>query len=60
MMPVREDEVKEHISRCVVCEVPSHVMAVHSQSNQLPACPNGWESLWQGYSFLMVCMLSIV
>lgn len=54
MMSVQEEAVREHISRCVVCEVPAHSMAVHSQSNQVPVCPRGWESLWQGYSFLMV------
>lgn len=30
------------------------VMAVHSQTIQIPPCPNGWSSLWIGYSFVMV------
>lgn len=54
MMPVVEHEMKQYISRCVVCEVPTNVIAVHSQSHAIPHCPNGWESLWIGYSFLMV------
>lgn len=41
-------------SRCVVCEAPTRVIAVHSQSDLIPDCPSGWENLWIGYSFLMV------
>lgn len=41
-------------SRCVVCEAPSMVIAVHSQTLEIPDCPDGWESLWIGYSFIMV------
>ena len=41
--------------RCVVCEVESNVIAVHSQDMNVPACPNNWDSLWIGYSFVMVC-----
>lgn len=40
--------------RCVVCEAPSNVIAVHSQSLSIPDCPGGWSSLWIGYSFVMV------
>ncbi|KAK2118770.1 hypothetical protein P7K49_000156 [Saguinus oedipus] len=29
------------------------VMAVHSQTIQIPPCPSGWSSLWIGYSFVM-------
>lgn len=54
MMPVSEYEMRPYISRCVVCEVPSNVIAVHSQSLQIPECPNGWEGLWIGYTFVMV------
>lgn len=57
MMPVREEEVKKHISRCSVCEVRAQVIAVHSQSNALPDCPTNWDPLWQGYSFLMVSLM---
>jgi hypothetical protein len=56
MMPVSDQEMKPYISRCVVCEVPSNVIAVHSQSLQIPECPNGWEGLWIGYTFLMVSL----
>jgi integrin beta 8 len=54
MMPVNEDAIKPYISRCVVCEAPANVIAVHSQSLQIPPCPGGWESLWIGFSFAMV------
>lgn len=30
------------------------VIAVHSQTIQIPSCPPGWDSLWIGYSFMMV------
>lgn len=54
MSPVSEREIVKYISRCTVCEVPSNVLAVHSQSAEIPDCPRGWESLWIGYSFAMV------
>lgn len=54
MMPVVEQEIQPYISRCVVCEAPANVIAVHSQSLALPDCPQGWSSLWIGYSFIMV------
>lgn len=59
MMPVEEYEMKKYISRCVVCEVPTNVLAVHSQASDIPPCPNGWDSLWIGYSFLMVSSFGI-
>lgn len=40
---------------CTVCEAPAMVIAVHSQTIQIPSCPQGWNSLWIGYSFMMVC-----
>lgn len=40
--------------RCSVCEMTSNVLAVHSQTTLIPQCPQGWESLWTGYSFVMV------
>ncbi|PBC31923.1 Tyrosine aminotransferase [Apis cerana cerana] len=52
-MPVQESEIEQYISRCVVCEVPANVLAVHSQSLNIPDCPQGWTGLWIGYSFLM-------
>lgn len=36
-----------------MCEAPAMVMAVHSQTIQIPPCPSGWSSLWIGYSFVM-------
>ena len=47
-------QIEPYISRCAVCEAPSLTIAVHSQSDIVPDCPNGWESLWIGYSFVMV------
>jgi collagen type IV alpha len=46
--------IKQYISRCSVCEVPTNVISVHSQSRDAPVCPNGWIRLWDGYSFVMV------
>lgn len=40
--------------RCTVCEAPTRVITVHSQSVQVPDCPDGWDPLWRGFSFLMV------
>ena len=42
------------MSRCVVCEVQTNVIAVHSQDMNVPQCPPSWDSLWIGYSFAMV------
>ena len=47
-------EIKKYISRCSVCEAPANVLAMHSQSDTIPSCPNGWIRLWDGYSFVMV------
>lgn len=54
MMPVAEEDIKPYISRCSVCEAPAVAIAVHSQEASIPHCPEGWRSLWIGYSFLMV------
>lgn len=43
-----------YVSRCAVCEAPAMVIAVHSQTIQIPTCPSSWEALWIGYSFMMV------
>ncbi|KAI0222491.1 Collagen alpha-2(IV) chain [Lamellibrachia satsuma] len=53
MMPVGEGDIIPYISRCVVCDIPANVIAVHSQTIQVPNCPRGWKSLWIGYSFAM-------
>lgn len=54
MTPIPAPEVGRYISRCSVCEAPTRVIAVHSQSMEIPSCPGGWEELWNGYSFIMV------
>jgi integrin beta 8 len=53
-MPIEGAAIKDYISRCSVCEAPANVIALHSQSENLPSCPNGWIRLWDGYSFVMV------
>ncbi|PWA31381.1 hypothetical protein CCH79_00002660 [Gambusia affinis] len=53
MAPITGDSIKPFISRCVVCEAPAMVIAVHSQTIRIPPCPQGWDSLWIGYSFVM-------
>ena len=40
--------------RCNVCESPTKVIAMHSQSMDVPECPRNWQELWIGYSFIMV------
>lgn len=54
MMPIAGNDITQYISRCVVCDVPSNAIAIHSQSSEVPECPRGWQSLWIGYSFAMV------
>ena len=54
MMPVSGSEITQFISRCTVCDVPANVIAVHSQTIDVPLCPRGWRGLWIGYSFAMV------
>jgi len=53
MTPIGAKDLRPYISRCTVCEAPTRVITVHSQSVQLPECPDGWGPLWRGYSFLM-------
>merc|ERR1712178_438808 len=52
MMAINIADVGQHISRCNVCEAPSTVIAVHSQTAQVPECPAGFNTMWMGYSFL--------
>uniref|UniRef100_A0AAR2LEN1 Collagen IV NC1 domain-containing protein n=1 Tax=Pygocentrus nattereri TaxID=42514 RepID=A0AAR2LEN1_PYGNA len=40
-------------ARCSVCESSTNTIAIHSQTTQTPQCPQGWLSLWTGYSFAM-------
>jgi hypothetical protein len=53
MMPISGNEISPYISRCIVCDVPSNTIAVHSQTIDIPECPRGWRGLWIGYSFTM-------
>uniref|UniRef100_A0A8B9G438 Collagen IV NC1 domain-containing protein n=1 Tax=Amazona collaria TaxID=241587 RepID=A0A8B9G438_9PSIT len=53
MAPISGRALESHISRCVVCEGAAMVIAVHSQTTVVPACPRGWVSLWKGFSFVM-------
>ncbi|UYV71294.1 COL4A1 [Cordylochernes scorpioides] len=53
MTPIVGPAIRSFISRCSVCESATQVIAVHSQTTDVPGCPNGWEGLWIGYSFLM-------
>ena len=52
MSPFEAREIPSHLSRCVVCESPTPVFAVHSQSQRVPSCPEGYDLLWTGYSFV--------
>lgn len=51
--PVPNTEIVPSVSRCSVCATKSQLLAVHSQDNSLPDCPNGYRDMWDGYSFLM-------
>ncbi|NXV18375.1 CO4A3 protein, partial [Cepphus grylle] len=53
MAPISGRALEPHISRCVVCEGAAMVIAVHSQTTAVPPCPEGWVSLWKGFSFVM-------
>ncbi|GFO06154.1 collagen alpha-1(iv) chain [Plakobranchus ocellatus] len=53
MNPVSGPQVERYISRCVVCETPSPIIAVHSQSMMVPNCPSGWSEVWVGFSFVL-------
>uniref|UniRef100_A0A670JKZ5 Collagen IV NC1 domain-containing protein n=1 Tax=Podarcis muralis TaxID=64176 RepID=A0A670JKZ5_PODMU len=53
MAPISGKALEPYISRCTVCEVPAVMIAVHSQTTSVPPCPQGWQSVWKGYSFVM-------
>uniref|UniRef100_A0A671NTQ9 Collagen IV NC1 domain-containing protein n=1 Tax=Sinocyclocheilus anshuiensis TaxID=1608454 RepID=A0A671NTQ9_9TELE len=53
MAPITGERIKPFISRCSVCETPAMVIAIHSQTIQVPSCPDYWDILWIGYSFMM-------
>lgn len=54
MRPVSASAIDPFISKCAVCQSQAESVAVHSQDSIIPDCPNNFESLWTGYSFLMV------
>jgi integrin beta 8 len=51
-MAIASHDASNYISRCSVCEAPANVLAVHSQTDEVPDCPAGYRSMWFGYSFL--------
>lgn len=57
--PIQNEDIERFISRCSVCETDRPIMAIHSQSEQVPNCPRDWETMWIGFSFLMVSFESI-
>ena len=52
--PIMNEDIARFISRCSVCEIDRPLLAIHSQSVEIPRCPRDWEEMWIGYSFLMV------
>ena len=54
MTPIRGPDIEKYISKCSVCETPTKVIALHSQTLNVPECPENWDYLWEGYSFIMV------
>ena len=50
--PKSGSAISNYISRCAVCESPGVAIAVHSQNTTVPDCWEGWESVWEGYSYL--------
>lgn len=59
MTPIPAQDMDKYVSRCSVCEAPTRVLAIHSQSLAVPECPTGWDELWRGFSFLMVCLIGM-
>lgn len=53
MAPFVGESIRPYVSKCSVCEAPAMVIALHSQTIRIPACPDSWETLWIGYSFMM-------
>jgi collagen type IV alpha len=53
MTPIPAREMEKYVSRCAVCESTTKLIALHSQSMEIPQCPNTWEEAWIGYSYYM-------
>merc|ERR1712142_523786 len=51
--PIRGPDIEKYISKCAVCETPTKVLALHSQTMNVPDCPENWDYMWEGYSFVM-------
>lgn len=47
-------EMKKTVSRCSVCLLTSSILTLHSMNSESPSCPQGWNILWDGYSFISV------
>ena len=47
-------EMKKTVSRCSVCLLTSSILTLHSMTSESPSCPQGWNILWDGYSFISV------
>ena len=56
MTPIKGPDIEKFISKCAVCETPTKTVAMHSQDMNVPECPQNWDYLWEGYSFVMVCI----
>ncbi|CAD5233687.1 unnamed protein product [Bursaphelenchus xylophilus] len=41
MNPIPGTSIRPHISHCSVCEIPTQIIAVHSQDSYVPECPGG-------------------
>lgn len=53
--PLPVEQIRRYISRCVVCESRTNLVAFHSQRPYLEqSCPPGWEHAWNGFSMPMV------
>ena len=49
-----QDSIKQFVSRCSVCEVYGSLLTLHSQTTDVPDCPELWENMWSGYSYMSV------
>lgn len=43
---------EKFVARCSVCEMEAEVLAVHSGITALPPCPEAWDSVWTGFTYL--------
>ena len=60
MTPIKGPDIEKYISKCAVCETPTKVLALHSQTMNVPDCPENWDYMWEGYSFVMVITQTFV